>query len=382
MVAMSPRGAGGAAAPPSYNALHLPSLSGVSPDLLPAEAAAQAMALTPRAAAGMITTRQQRRPTPRHVKKAIRQLWKAEVKRWCEVSGKHIDWGFDRRDEAELTEWFNTLDVNRSGTVEEFEVRALMTTLGLEAGPARLARMYAAVGKTVDAPLNKLGARPARAAPPPPSPPPPPALVSCTRPRAPRPPRRLPAVAEFVRFMAANAEVFSGAAPHSPAEDHQTSSLFDPDTRLMMMQYRRQRLLDDVGDPAKRRNFLSYQSFNEAYGQTLGMDTTRAPPTPRAPPHPMSQLPKVSPRPMPPASARAPGSMLAPRPRRVGDPAAGFDGDGVALPRNLKHTRGGGGVAAAAALPAIAPTAMPTWDDRPAAETPRGGTSLAQAAPT
>ena len=40
--------------------------------------------------------------------------------------------------------------------------------------------------------------------------------------------------------------------------------------RLTMMAYRRQRLLEDVALPSKRRNFHSIESFNDAYGVTLG----------------------------------------------------------------------------------------------------------------
>ena len=54
----------------------------------------------------VITTRQERRPTPRHVRKAIKQLWRSDVKRWCDVQGKHIDShaliGWDNKEEQEL----------------------------------------------------------------------------------------------------------------------------------------------------------------------------------------------------------------------------------------------------------------------------------------
>ena len=53
----------------------------------------------------IITTRQQRRPTPRHVKKAMRQLWRNDVKRWCESTDREVDWGRGEREEQMLAEW-------------------------------------------------------------------------------------------------------------------------------------------------------------------------------------------------------------------------------------------------------------------------------------
>ena len=181
--------------------------------------------------------------------------------------------------------------------------------------------------------------------------------------------------------MIANADVLRQASASSE-DDASSATIFDSSTRLMMMSYRRQRLLEDVSDPAKRRNFASVQSFKEAYGLTLGDNIDSAPSTPHVGPHPFSQLPAIgksaTPRPMPPASPRAPGQQLAVRPMRIGSPRHGFDGDGAALPPNLIHTAGGASGAGGTdrlVLPAIHTAAeVPHWEDR-------GGTSLAQAAP-
>ena len=79
--------------------------------------------------------------------------------------------------------------------------------------------------------------------------------------------------------MTANADSLSGTTFSNAG-----GGLFDANTRLMMIAYRRQRLLQDVSDPAKRRNFISVAAFNEAYGQTLGEpDLQSVPPTPMPP---------------------------------------------------------------------------------------------------
>ena len=140
---------------PSSQMVALPRLNNVSPRLLGMH---PPHSLTPRPTS--ITTRQQRRPTPRHVKKAARQLWRTDVKRWCEAQDKKIEWGYSPREEAELTEWFNCLDINRSGTVDETEIGALMGQIGIEASPSTLTRMFAAINKPVDTRLTRTGAPP------------------------------------------------------------------------------------------------------------------------------------------------------------------------------------------------------------------------------
>ena len=160
------------------------------------------------------------------------------------------------REESELSEWFNALDINQSGTIEENEIRALMHGMGLEVSTVRLVRMFAAIGKPVDARLTKT---------------------------------------EFVRFMTANIDALSPGSGFASASGA-GAVLNDPNAQLMMLSYRRQRLLADVADPSKRRNFNSVESFNHAYGANLGGTDEAPPPTPQAPSHPFSSLPPVSPR--------------------------------------------------------------------------------------
>jgi len=225
-----------------------------------------------------LTTRQQRRPSPRHVKQAERQLWKADVKRWADNVGYDVSWGWDKREERELAEWFRSIDIDRSGSVEEDEIRALMTAMGIPCTDAQIGRMFAAIGKPVDASLSKM---------------------------------------DFVRFMLANADMLAGSSFAGAG-----GGLFDSNTRLAMVAYRRQRLIEDIREPGKRRNFMSFESFNDAYGQTLGISQEEESEAPPPPPHRMSALAvteragashhqRMMPRLLNP-SPRAPSSQLAP----------------------------------------------------------------------
>ena len=118
--------------------------------------------------------------------------------------------------------------------------------------------MFAAIGKPVDASLSKM---------------------------------------EFVRFMLANADMLAGSSFAGAG-----GGLFDSNTRLAMVAYRRQRLIEDIREPGKRRNFMSFESFNDAYGQTLGISQveldaptltltlTSSSPSPSPHPHPHPHL--------------------------------------------------------------------------------------------
>ena len=85
-----------------------------------------------------------------HVRKALRRIWRADVKRWCEVQDRIVEWGYDSKEAAELAERFNALDVDRSGTVEEDELRGLMDAMGVEVRLGQIERMFASIGKPVD----------------------------------------------------------------------------------------------------------------------------------------------------------------------------------------------------------------------------------------
>jgi hypothetical protein len=247
--------------------VELPSLDRVSPRLLPPEPSPSA---SPRDPLGMIRlqTRQTRRPTPRHVLKAQRHLQRIDMKRWCESQQKMaVLAGGNEREEKMLSEWFASIDVDRSGTVEEDEIRALMRVMDVEVTSGQVARMFASIGEPVDASLTKH---------------------------------------QFVRLMSLHAHTLWGSKYGSTG-----GGLFDANTRLMMLAYRRSRLLEDVKDPSKRRNFSSAAAYNQAYNANIDEPEPELdPPSPMLP-HRMLQLPLLG-------TPRTPRPPPGGRPRRGG----------------------------------------------------------------
>ena len=128
----------------------------------------------------------------------------------------------------EFDDWFRVLDMDRSGTIEEYEVRRLMASLGVEPTAEQMASMFGAVNREVGDSLDR----------------------SC-----------------FVRFMIANLPLLSGSAFVSTS-----GQLLDANTRLMMLAYRRSRAIEDVADPEKRWHFRSPEAFERQYGRTLRRD--------------------------------------------------------------------------------------------------------------
>ena len=80
-----------------------------------------------------LRTRKHRRPVTQKHRRAIDQMWRGDVKHWLESIGldttKFKD--LSLRDKKELTAWFNALDMDGSGSVEEDEIRALMDAMGV-----------------------------------------------------------------------------------------------------------------------------------------------------------------------------------------------------------------------------------------------------------
>ena len=152
------------------------------------------------------------------------QLWRADVKHWMDDRGKATERELNKNDQQEAGQWFTALDMDKSGSVEEEEIRALMDVLGVEATTKDLRRMFASIGKGLDAELTKQ---------------------------------------EFVRFMTLHGPFLTGQKAQ-PGKD-----LFDANTRLMMLSYRRRTLLGEWGDPTNRRNFADQDAFVNCYGQPL-----------------------------------------------------------------------------------------------------------------
>lgn len=271
----------------------LPTLNQISPRLMDGFARAQAehearilskADISPRL---VIRTRQDRRPVPIEVKRAIRKLWRSDVRQWCESQAKAVDLvQRNQKQEAMIDEWFNALDMDRSGTVEEDEVASLMNAMGVDPDPKLIKQMFEAIGKPVNAQLTRQ---------------------------------------EFIKFVTANASRLSN--PTFTSADGSGKGLFDSNTQLMMMAYRRQRLIDEVQIPANRGYFRDVSSFNERYRGKIGHPVEQVDDIPRMPPRPphrMSMLPNVSPRAQrsssprrPPPHPRPPSSVLAPPPPKI-----------------------------------------------------------------
>ena len=86
----------------------------------------------PPLSAAVRTLRSKRKVRRHKTNPQPRQLWRSEIKTWLESRGRGVDWGFNKRDEQEIINWFNALDMDSSGTVEEGEVRALVDAMGAE----------------------------------------------------------------------------------------------------------------------------------------------------------------------------------------------------------------------------------------------------------
>ena len=238
--------------------VRLPPLVGVAPD--PAAAA------LPPLSAAVQNLRSKRKQRPRRPPKS-RQVWQQEVKRWLDGRDKAVDWGLNKRDEQEIVNWFNALDMDGSGTVEEGEVRALVDAMGAEVSAKKLSRIFASIG----------GQEGSERGPPRPGP------LALTK-------------AQFVKLMTLHGASLTG----QNRREGGAAGLFDSNTRLLMLAYRRQRLLEDVRDPSKRRNFADETAFVNAYGVPLSAQPV------------MHRKPTV---PVPPAAPF--GGSRAPRPARL-----------------------------------------------------------------
>ena len=204
-----------------------------------------------------------RRKNPR-TRQQARLLWRSEVKGWLEAHDRVVDWAWKNpREQEELSLFFTALDVDNSGTVEEDEIRAMMAALGVkDINAHQLGRMFASVGKDVSASLSK---------------------------------------PEFVQLMSLHSDSLTGLKKGEV--DRRTGGLFNANVKLMMLAYRRNRLLEDCKDPTKRRRFVDMHTFSRHYHTGAGSMSFK---TPRA------VLPPIRPAASSAAPAAAPPAAAPP----------------------------------------------------------------------
>ncbi|KAL1510376.1 hypothetical protein AB1Y20_006687 [Prymnesium parvum] len=299
-----------------------------------------------RPARRVIQTRRQHRPVTNDLRRFMDMMWRSDIKRWLESVGRDATTfkGMSPRDEQEIKAWFNALDMDQSGSVEEDEIKALMDAMGVACSRSMLVELFGSIGKDVTAELT------------------------------------LP---EFLRLMIVNAVRLTGAST-STGMPGEGSGLFDANTRLMMLAYRRQRLLEDIADPSKRRNFVSAQSFAEAYGapEASATETYRGSPRNRfgvngygSRGRPSSSF-AVSPRIEedssrlgkycnPPVTALP--ALITPRPTITGKVNTSSSPRGMASGAHRKSTYPGEGrmPSPPKTAPSIGHASIPSWDRRP-----------------
>ena len=224
-----------------------------------------------------------------------RALWKSDVRSWMRYhncSAASRDWELPRADEKVLLEWFDAIDVDRNGDVDADEIKALLHANGIGCSAARLEALFSAAGKNINEGLNLHdfvrvmhhgGAaalflkqfqpirRVADAGAPAPS-----SQAALYRAHQKRTGRARGALSAADGEPSADqltsegggssASGMGGDAGHaSPDKPRATLTEVRSDGDLAVLTYRRQRVLNDVRDPAKRGAFMTREAFLRKY---------------------------------------------------------------------------------------------------------------------
>lgn len=202
-------------------------------------------------------------------------LWKFQVRSWLRhhnsKSGPR-DWETSHADEQVLGEWFEAIDIDKSGDIDASEIKALLASGGTACTPARLETLFRTAGKRVDQGLSlhdfvKLMYRGGaavlfRQADGSNRPSPSPSSRSQQRQRR-RPPNSSP---DGFGGVDDDADLLLGAAED---DEHEASSPSLAECRsggdLAVLAYRRQRMLNDLRDPRKRSGFSDREAFLRRY---------------------------------------------------------------------------------------------------------------------
>lgn len=203
-------------------------------------------------AAAVLRRRRERRdasPSKRDLHEANRELWTASVKDWLRQHDRGADWELPKADEKVLFEWFEAIDIDRSGTVDASEISALLAANRSGCSPARIEALFRIAGKQ---PHDELGLH------------------------------------DFVKLMHLGGAATLFAREYQPgdevdddpygylgtpavggADDEgvQSSTLSESRSSgdLAVLAYRRQRVLNDLRDPTKRAPFATHDAFLRKY---------------------------------------------------------------------------------------------------------------------
>ena len=173
--------------------------------------------------------RPRRVPGPRVSRATRRLLWKNEVKLWLRQHDRGADWELPKAEEQQLVEWFNALDIDGSGSVGAEEIAALGNAVGVPLNQHKINRMFASIHKL---PTDELKMH------------------------------------DFVKLMHGDG---GGGILRGPSNDDDDDggggAGADENAGLLIVAYRRGRMLSDIRDPSKRAGFASKEAFARSYGK-------------------------------------------------------------------------------------------------------------------
>ena len=71
-----------------------------------------------------------------------RRVWVASVKEWLQHHDSAPEWELPEDEERFLCEWFHAIDIDRSGTLDVDEIRALLKGSGQDCSARRINRLF------------------------------------------------------------------------------------------------------------------------------------------------------------------------------------------------------------------------------------------------
>ena len=120
----------------------------------PQKAAAAAAQLHVRRRRQQLKIKDGSSPSKKELLAAEKELWTASVKDWLRAHDRGADWELPKADEKVLFEWFEAIDIDRSGSVDAEEIRALLAANQSGCSPARIEALFRIAGKQ---PHDELG---------------------------------------------------------------------------------------------------------------------------------------------------------------------------------------------------------------------------------